>query len=95
MPILGSADISFSPLLRLQHRQSRREARCLLVANKQRVTPSGGVEGVTRRAGTLAPQGHVASRLCGTTTLRSFASPRLKRLLLVLIKKSASSSDEN
>jgi len=67
---LGSVDVSFSPLLRLQHRQSRREARRLLVANKQRVTPSGGVEGATRRAGTLFSPHCVASRLCSTTTLR-------------------------
>jgi len=74
-------DVSFSSLFRLQQRQSRREARRLLVANKQRATPSGVVEGETRRAGTLFAPHCVASRLCSTTTLRSLRLVEQKKRL--------------
>jgi len=68
---LGSVGASFSSLLSLKKCQSRREARRLVVPNKQRVTQSGAFSGSTRRAGTLFVPHCVASRLCSTTTLRS------------------------
>jgi len=79
MAILGFVDVSFSSLLRLKKCQPKREARRLLVANKQRAMPNGTFSGATRRAGTLfsphtaSPRAPTfgASRLCSTTTLRS------------------------
>jgi len=53
--ILGSVDVSFSPLLNLKKCQSRHKERDLLIPNKQQAMPGGIFSGSTRRAGPLFP----------------------------------------
>ncbi len=74
-------DVSFSPLLHRQQRHTGAARRRSLVANKQRVTPSGAVDGATRRAGTIFLLRRVASHLCSTTTLHSLRLAQQKKRL--------------
>jgi hypothetical protein len=64
--------------LRLKKRQSRREARGLVIPNEQRATLNAVFSGTTRRAGSIFPLNCVISRLFSMAKLLSFCLVKRK-----------------